>query len=100
VANVLGKYFPRTSIGKRVILSTTQEHGAGYVAQTDERSLLIGMTGVTLTPVHPSGTVVIDERRYDVVSEGEFIDRNVTVKVIDVEGARIVVRVVDKPTNA
>lgn len=100
VANALGKIFPRTSIGKRIILSTTQEHGTGYVAQKEERSQLIGMTGVTMTPVHPSGTVVIGEKRYDVVSEGEFIDKNVTVKVTDVEGARIVVRAVDKPADA
>jgi membrane-bound serine protease (ClpP class) len=100
LAGVLGKFFPRTGIGKRVILSTTQEHGAGYVAQAEDRNQLIGMIGVTLTPVHPSGTVMINDKRYDVVSEGEFIDKNVEVKVLEVEGARIVVRKIDETTNA
>ncbi len=97
---VLAKFLPRTSLFKRVILEDTQEHEEGYVAQSTDRSELLGMTGLTITPVHPSGTVVINDRRYDVVSEGEFIDKNVKVKVIDVEGARIVVRKIEEEKDA
>jgi membrane-bound ClpP family serine protease len=95
VTIVLARYLPKTSLGKRLILSDSQEHEDGYVAQIQDRSPLLGLTGTTLTPIHPSGTVVIYDKRYDVVSEGEFIDRQMTVEVIDVEGARIVVRQVD-----
>jgi membrane-bound serine protease (ClpP class) len=95
VTIVLARYLPRTSLGKHLILSDAQEHEEGYVAQLQDRSPLLGLTGTTLTPIHPSGTVVIYDKRYDVVSEGEFIDRQMTVEVIDVEGARIVVRQVD-----
>jgi len=89
---VLAKFLPRTSFGKQFILNNIQEHEEGYVAQSADRTELIGMTGLTITPVHPSGTLIINDKRYDVVSEGEFIDKNVNVKVIDVEGARIIVR--------
>ena len=96
VAIVLARYLPKTSFGKHLILSDSQEHEDGYIAQMQDTSPLLGLTGKTLTPVHPSGTMVIREKRYDVVSEGEFIDKNTVVKVIDVEGVRIVVRQVDE----
>lgn len=96
VAIVLAKFLPRTSLGRHIILSTTQEHDAGFVAQSTEQHELLGAIGVTITPVHPSGTILLNDRRYGVVSEGEFIGKNVNVKVIDVEGSRIVVRQVDE----
>lgn len=92
---VLLKFLPRTSLGKQVVLKTTQQHEEGYAVHTDERSKLIGMSGVTITPLHPSGTMLLDDRRYDVVSEGDFIEKNTRVKVLSVEGARIVVRKVE-----
>jgi membrane-bound ClpP family serine protease len=96
---VLAKFLPRTSFGKQFILKDTHEHDEGYVAQSAGRSDLLGKIGLTITPVHPSGTAVINDKRYDVVSEGGFIDKNVNVKVIDVEGMRIVVRKTDETTN-
>jgi membrane-bound serine protease (ClpP class) len=99
-AIVLAKFLPRTSLFKQMVLEDTQEQEGGYVAQSSARTELLGVTGLTITPVHPSGTVMINDKRYDVVSEGEFIDKNVKVKVIDVEGARIVVRKIDEPADA
>jgi membrane-bound serine protease (ClpP class) len=96
VTIVLARYLPRTSFGKRLILSDSQENEEGYVAQLHDPHPLLGLTGMTLTPIHPSGTVEIQDKRYDVVSEGEFIDKHVSVKVLDVEGARIVVRQIDE----
>jgi membrane-bound serine protease (ClpP class) len=93
---VLAKFLPRTLIGKQVILKDAEERKEGYVAQSTARTDLLGTTGLTITPLHPSGTAVIKDKRYDVVSEGDFIDKNVTVRVIDIEGARIVVRKIDE----
>jgi membrane-bound serine protease (ClpP class) len=92
VAIVLAKFLPRTTIGKQIILYTTQKHDAGYVSQTVDYSNIVGKIGITITPVHPSGTMMLSGKRYDVVSEGGFIDKNVKVNVIEVEGMRIVVR--------
>ena len=93
---VLLKFLPRTSVGKQVILSETEGRGQGYVAQRSDQHHLVGLIGVTLTPLHPSGTIVLDEKRYDVVSEGGFIAKQTQVKIVEVEGARIVVRQVDE----
>ena len=38
------------------------------------------------------GTVIIDDERLDVVSEGSFTEKDRQVKVVKAEGSRIVVR--------
>ena len=95
-AIVFFKIFPRTSVGKQVILQESEAQEDGYVAQKMERGELIGQTGVTLTWLHPSGTAIFDGRRFDVVTEGEVIEKDREVEVIDVEGMRIVVREIKK----
>ena len=50
------------------------------------------MNGYALTDLRPSGTVIIEDERVDVVSEGGFIKKGALVKIIKVEGSRIVVR--------
>jgi membrane-bound serine protease (ClpP class) len=100
ISFVLAKFLPRTSIGRQVILQNSEAHDQGYVAQSAARNELLGMTGVTLTPLHPSGTGLINGKRYDVVTEGEYIDKNVTVIVTEVEGVRIVVQQNDATVNA
>lgn len=97
---VLLKFLPRTSVGRQVILRDTQERGQGYISQSSDQHHLVGMIGVTLTPLHPSGTMALDDRRYDVVSEGGFIDKNTQVKIVEVEGARIVVRQVQEHNHS
>lgn len=95
-AIIAARYLPKTTFGRSLILSDAQEHEEGYVAQLQDQHALLGLTGTSITPIHPSGTAVIHDKRYDVVSEGEFIEKHVAVKVIDVEGARIVVRQIDE----
>lgn len=52
---------------------------------------LLGVEGQTLTTLRPSGTMLVGEDRIDVVADGEFIDAGVRVRVLDVEGSRVVV---------
>lgn len=53
---------------------------------------LIGKTGTAETFFRPSGYILIDGKKYDAVSEGEFIDKGSNLKVILVEGNKIVVK--------
>jgi membrane-bound serine protease (ClpP class) len=59
-----------------------------------ERPELLNQTGTALTRLRPSGTAVINGRRVDVVSEGMMIERGQPVRVVAVEGLRVVVRAV------
>jgi hypothetical protein len=54
--------------------------------------VLVGKTGKATSALRPSGTVVIDGRKYSVVTGGEFLDAGSNVVVTRVEGNRIKVR--------
>jgi len=64
-----------------------------------ELDRLKGRYGRTLTPMRPSGSVEIDGRRVDALSEGMMIDPGVWVRCVDVKGSRVTVRQVDAPAD-
>ncbi|MGM0844194.1 MAG: NfeD family protein [Bacillota bacterium] len=85
---VFGK---KMKLFNKIILKDSTSTESGYVSNVN-RLELIGTTGVTMTALRPSGTVVIDDERIDAVSEGGFIGQNKPVRVVKVEGSRTVVR--------
>ncbi|NLJ80334.1 MAG: nodulation protein NfeD [Firmicutes bacterium] len=87
----LGKRIAKTKFWQRLILSQSESKQEGYQGPPDF-SMLLGQQGTALTPLRPAGTVVIGEQRFNVVSEGEFIDANSLVEVVSTEGSRVVVR--------
>lgn len=92
---LLWKRIQQGHFWQRLVLSHTESKDEGYSAPADF-SHLLGHEGLTLTPLRPAGTVVIDGVRYDVVSEGGFIAENSLIEVVLLEGTRIVVREVSK----
>lgn len=76
----------------RINLVEEQNSNAGYVAPKPEYIHFLGKTGTALTLMRPAGSAIIEGERVDVVSEGGFIERGANVKVIAVEGTRIIVR--------
>ncbi|MHC0552520.1 NfeD family protein [Salinicoccus sp. CNSTN-B1] len=75
----------------RLILEDATDKESGYTS-FDDRSYLLGEAAKTVTPLRPSGTIKFGDQRIDAVAEGAFIEGNVDVKVIHVEGTRVVVR--------
>lgn len=78
-------------IFRHIILKDRTTTEMGYVSK-ENRLDLIGKEGVAATGLRPSGVVIIDNERVDVVTEGSFIQANTKVKVVKVEGVRVVVR--------
>ena len=76
---------------KWFVLNADEKADAGYVA-TGEHEALLGKEGVAYTPLRPSGTGLIDGRRVNVAADGEFIERDSQIRVVEVEGNRVVVR--------
>ena len=72
----------------------TQADDPGYHASTEGLAALLDAAGRTLTPLRPGGVAQIAGRRVDVVTRGEFVEAGTAVKVIEVEGNRVVVRAV------
>lgn len=82
------KYFPDSRIGKKVFLSDDGHEWTGFDEHNAE---LLGREGVAHTPLRPSGTAIIDGARVDVVTRGELVDAQSKIRVIEVEGNRVVV---------
>jgi membrane-bound ClpP family serine protease len=86
------KVFPRTPIGKAVILSgDARPDGTRAVVDPHEKALL-GRSGVAVTVLRPSGEAEIDGEMIDVVTGGEMVEAGAKVQVTEVQGNRIVVR--------
>jgi len=86
-------------------LTTTLGSGTGAVeadaadwhSQPAEWSRYLGATGFAQTDLRLSGKARLGDETVDVVSESEYIDRGTPVRVIRVEGVRIVVVAVSAP---
>lgn len=83
--------FKERGIWNRFILKDSLTSEAGYNSAVT-RFELVGRDAVTLTPLRPSGTVLIEGERLDVVSDGAFIERDKAVVIVKTEGSRIVVQ--------
>ncbi|MBN1268301.1 MAG: nodulation efficiency protein D [Kiritimatiellae bacterium] len=88
------RFFPRTPVGKSLTLA---EDGKRFKATRAGLPELLGKEGVTQTELRPAGIAKIDGQRVDVVTESDWVAVNVKVRVIEVEGNRIVVREVKAP---
>jgi len=88
------KWWPETPIG-RMILIPLPKSPDEYLPETENyRGLkdLVGQRGTARGLMLPSGTVQIDGKSYDAVSEGVPIEAGQTVLVVSISTQRLVVR--------
>ena len=85
------KKLPSSKLWNKFVLHDQSTSRRGFVS-AQPRTELVGRTGVVTTELRPSGTAEIDGRPVDVVSEGAFLPKGTNVRVVTVEGARVVVR--------
>lgn len=91
LTSILLKSASKGRLSKKILLSTSINKEEGYIG-TSDMQFFLDKIGTTLTILRPAGTVDFDGVKLDVVSEGNFIPKDTKVKVIKVEGRRIVVR--------
>lgn len=80
--------FPRTFIGRRVMLLTPK----GEDPAAAKNQSLVGLEGKALTPLRPSGTALIEGRRVDVSAVGDFLEEGAKLEVVSADGLRVAVR--------
>ena len=91
---IIIKKLPSSKLWKKIILTNTSSTEQGYVSSVDY-SQYLNKEGIVLTELRPSGSVEIDGVPVDVVSEGKFISKGEKVRVVKIEGMRIIVRKVE-----
>jgi len=86
----LARYMPDSRLMSKLILQASTDTASGYLSYTAHDEL-VGQIGTSLNALRPSGTVSIDGKRVDVVSDGDFIDKGQSVRVVQVLGSKVIV---------
>ncbi len=86
------KLMPKTAVGKMLFLQNTQK---GYDVSISGQRELIGKEGIALSFLRPSGIAEIDGKRVTVITEGEFIEKDVRIRVCELKDNQLVVHRVE-----
>jgi membrane-bound ClpP family serine protease len=86
---VLGiKFIARSPVTLRETLSREQ----GVTSQTEDMNQFLGIEGIALTDLRPAGMALFSDRRTDVVTRGEYLEKGTPVVVIKITGNQIIVK--------
>ena len=96
---LLLRYFPRLPFGKRLILETNLQAQEGYESSPVADHRWLGKQGIAVSDLHPSGIARFDGERVDVVSDGTFIQSGQPLKVVRIDGNRVVVQLGTSPSE-
>ncbi len=75
-----------------VTLRKTLSRKEGVSSQSPELARFIDMQGTAVTNLRPAGMAIIDGKRVDVVTRGEYIEKDSEITVTAVTGNQIIVR--------
>ena len=87
----LFRLMTKTRFWTKLTAPGMESHEKGYDTSLGWENLE-GTEGIASTDLRPSGWINIGEQRIFVVSEGDYIIKNEQVKVLSVDGNRVVVR--------
>jgi len=82
------KYFPGSFVGRKIIVAndlSTSKSAPDFTS-------LVGQEGMTTSELRPAGFATINGKRIDVVTQGEMLSKDERVKVVRVEGSRVIVQ--------
>ena len=88
---VLAKFLPKTSFYRRLVLATSSASGPAITVPVVNLELHTGDTGIAATTLRPSGKATFRGEPYDVVTAGDYISEGTGVRVVSVDGMRVIV---------
>ena len=88
---VLARFLPKTRFYNRLVLSAAVPSGPAISVPISNLTVKIGEVGVASTTLRPAGKATIAGEIHDVVTNGGFINAGSSVRVVDIDGMRIVV---------
>ncbi len=87
----LGMYImTHTRVGRIMVLGAQQNPEEGWTAPGVDTALT-GAMGIAHTALRPAGAIEVDGQRIDAVSNGTFIERGKPVRIVQIDGNRVVV---------
>jgi membrane-bound serine protease (ClpP class) len=97
-ASTINRWLPHTPFLGQLVLhppSGAEAEAIRYSETLAHFEALVGMRGKATTPLMPGGKARFGKELLDVMTDGEFVDRDVPVEVVDVRGSWVVVRAVE-----
>lgn len=94
-ASLFLKVFPPRNLWTKMTLKDKLTGEAGYNSINKSYRDLVDKQGKTTTPFRPTGTVLINGNNYSATSENLWLAEGTNVKVISVDGTRIVVKEIE-----
>lgn len=90
------RFLPKSAVGRHLVLNSSLAKngvhpGDAGQAAPEQWAEYVGLTGVAQTDLHMAGKARIGGDLVDVVSQGDYINAGEAIRVIQVEGVRIVV---------
>ena len=87
---LLIKRMLKTKAWQRISLATSETTDEGYSGSIGMEAY-VGKTGVAITMLRPAGTAMVEGKRIDVVTVGDFIEKDTEIVIARIDGNRIVV---------
>ena len=95
---IMVRFLPSVPFFRHLILSADVKTSAGFSSVAMDAAPLLGKKGLVFTALRPVGKIaVLDDKgrqtdqNLEVVTEGDFINKDETVVIIQIDGSRIVV---------
>jgi membrane-bound serine protease (ClpP class) len=96
---VVGRYFPSLPLFRRMVLhpvpaglAIDELTGKPIPDGEFSYSYLVGEIGRTTTALKPTGKARFGEALVDVTADGFYVEPNTAIEVVDVQGAKVIVK--------
>ncbi len=89
------KAFKRREMWTKIALKDQLTSDAGYNSMNENHASLQGRTGEAMTDMRPVGTIKIEDEEYSAVTNGHWIQKGSKIKVVSVDGTRLLVKTVE-----
>ena len=89
---IIFRSFSKGALSRSPLVLKDQIQGDSTGLGVEDMQKLVGREGVSLTPLRPSGNGDFDGEKLDVVSDGAFIPQGARIRIVRVEGLRILVK--------
>ena len=84
---ILARFLPKSTLMQKISLTTDTKNYSSSASYDD----LLNLEGLAFTLLRPAGTIIVNGKKYDAISESEFIEKDSKLIVTKVEGNKIVV---------
>ncbi|MEW6534010.1 MAG: NfeD family protein [Candidatus Auribacterota bacterium] len=90
-AILMARILPVSWFGRKIMLSADLGESTTKVDMKQDMSAYLNQTGMAVSMLRPSGRAKFQDTILDVITDGSFIEAGTAIKVIRVEGKKLVV---------